>query len=345
MKVNLANKIFSAALFALTFFPVAPLHAQTYEELQRQLQAEQLINQRLRGRVGELENTVERLEAQIAGGTNVEEEEQRVTLAPPPDETLDESDRGALEEALVQRGSAVLAPGSMQIVPSIAWGHAGSSVLGTNSDIYQSSLTGRVGLPMGWMIDVGIPYVFSAENSSGSNSGIGDLSVTITKQLLAPSDMRPSLLASIGYSAPTGEGSFETSVPTGSGFHRLKGGLSATKAVDPVVFYGDVSYAHSFSRSYQGVSVQPGETFGVGVGSTLAATPDIALSLGLDFAFVGEYEVGGVKIMGSDSTIGSLGVGAGFILSRTTYLSVSGQFGVTDDASDVGVSVALPIRF
>ncbi len=339
------------AVIALAFIPILPSQAQTVEELQRQLEAQQLINDQLRQRVITLEETVETLQAENdpsgegQGAEAVTEQEPRVVAAVPVDDTFDESDRGALEEALVQRGSAVLPPWTAQIIPAVSWGHSGSSAIGSESNTYVSSLSARMGLPMGAMVSVSVPYVVHAENVNGDNSGSGDISFSITKQLVAQNQNRPSLLASLGYVSPTGEDPFETDVPLGSGFHVIQGSLSSVKSVDPVAFYGDLSYSHLFSRMTEGTKIQPGGVIGLGVGSTLAATPEIALSLGMNFAFVGKYDVDGVTIDGTDRTIGTVGLGAGFLLSQRMYLSISGQFGVTEDAPDLGVSVALPIRF
>lgn len=338
------------AFTALCFFPILPAQAQSVDELQRQLEAQQQINAQLRQRVMELEETIESLQAD--GGANIAGQSDEMAIAQSPqvgvlseDGVLDESDLGALEQALVQRGSAVLPAWTGQIIPGVSWGHNGSSITGSASNIYSSSLSARMGLPSGFMVGMSVPYIVGAENPNGDNSGIGDISFSLAKQLLAENDDRPSLLAQFGYIAPTGADSFETLVPLGSGFHSVQGSLSAVKSIDPVAFYGDVSYAHSFSRTVQGSDFQRGGTIGFGVGSTLAATPEIALSLGMNFAFVDNVQTNGVAINGTDLTVGSVNLGAGFLLSQRLYLSISGQFGVTEDASDLGLSIALPMRF
>lgn len=339
------------AVMASAFLPVAPLQAQSVDELQRQLEAQQQINAQLRRRVLTLEHTVERLQAENeTADDNAEtqtssEQKPPIALRVPADDTLDENELGALEQALVQRGSSVLPPGAAQIIPATSWIHSGSSALGSESNSYVSSLSARLGLKGGAMLNVAVPYVVHAENGNGDNSGVGDLSISITKQLVAQKQNRPSLLVSLGYIAPTGEDLFETAVPLGSGFHSIEGSLSSVKSVDPVAFHGDLSYSHSFSRMIEGSTFQPGDTFGLGVGLTLAATPEIALSSSISFDFVGKFKTDGIAIDGSDRTIGTLGLGAGVLLSRGMYLSISGQFGVTDDASDLAVGVALPVRF
>lgn len=344
------SRSLSAALVA-TFLPLSASHAQTENELQRQLEAQQQINAQLRQRIITLEETVRRLETENdttngdAGTQSASRQEPRVVLPPPADETLDESDLGALEQALVQRGSSVLPAGTAQIIPAASWIHSGSSALGSESNSYATTLSARLGLRGSAMLSASVPYVTHAENGNDENSGIGDVSIVITKQLVAESQNNPSLLASIGYIAPTGEDAFENTVPIGSGFHSVQGRLSSVKSVDPVAFFGDFSYSHTFSRTIEGSKFQPGAVFGVGAGLTLAATPEIALNTTINFDFVSKFKADGVVIAGSDRTIGTLGVGAGFLLSRSAYLSVSGQFGVTDDAPDLAVGIALPMRF
>ncbi len=112
-----------------------------------------------------------------------------------------------------------------------------------------------------------------------------------------------------------------------------------------IAFYGGASYIHTFSRSFDGVEIDPSGVFGVNAGATLAVTPDISFSTGLSFAFGDEVKVDGSKIPGSDSTVGVVDLGVGVVLTKDLFLSISAAFGVTDDSPDVSVGVALPLRF
>ena len=345
--IQRSSRLIHAAVMALAFIPVLPLQAQTVDELQRQLEAQQQISAQLRQRVVTLEETIEQMQAEedSEGGAPVVSPRPQFAGITPPDDILDYGDLGALEQALVQRGTSILPAGTGQIIPSTSWSHSGTNFNGSTSNAYSSNLSARMGLPMGFMVGASVPYILHSENPNGDNNGIGDISVSLTKQLLAQTDERPSLLAQIDYVAPTGEDPFETAVPLGSGFHTVGGSLSSVKSIDPLAFYGNISYAHSFSRNVQGTSFKPGDVISVGAGSTLAATPEIALSLGMNFAFVNHFEADGVSLSGTDRTIGTVNVGAGFLLSQRVYLSIFGQFGVTDDAPDLGIGIALPIRF
>lgn len=338
-------------VLASILLPILPSQAQSVDELQRQLEAQRQINAQLRRRVLTLEETIEQIRdgnETIDGNSDTQaasDREPRDALPPPADDTLEESEIGALEEALVQRGSSVLSPGSVQFVPAVSWVHSGSSALSTETNAYTSSLSARLGLRGSTMLSVTVPYVMHAENEIGENSGIGDMSISVTKQLIAQNRNRPSVLASLGYVVPTGEDVFESTIPLGSGFHTIQATLSSVKAVDPLAFFGDISYSHPFSRTIDSSKFQPGNTFGLGAGFTLAATPEIALSSSINFNFISKFKTDGISITGTDRTIGTLGVTAGFLLSRNAYFSVSGQFGVTDDAPDLALGVALPVRF
>jgi hypothetical protein len=80
-------------------------------------------------------------------------------------------------------------------------------------------------------------------------------------------------------------------------------------------------------------------------GATLAVTPDISLGAGVSFAFVDAYEESGLPVPNSAATIGAAELTTGFVVSRTLFVHVSAQFGVTDDAPDVGLAVTVPVRF
>jgi hypothetical protein len=309
--------------------------AQSEDELRRQLEAQMRINEQLRSRIAELE----------ARGAPESQQLPAPQVRPAPDPEKMEDDDRALEQALIQAGRAVLPPGRAQLGPSFGWNHSGSDRSRSSHNSYLASLSGRVGLPGSMMIGANLPYVLHTENAAGKNSGVSDISVSLWKQLLLQGDYQPSLVASMSYSAPTGEDPFESKVALGSGFHGLRGTLSAVKSFDPVAFYGDLSYSHAFGRKVSGFDLQPGDALGIRVGSTLAATPEISLTLGLGLSFLAESKRNNQKIDGSARTIGFLELGSGIILSEHLFLAVSGQFGVTEDAPDMSLRVALPIRF
>jgi hypothetical protein len=323
-------------IIAALMFASLPAAAETVEELKAELEAQKQINALQRQRI-------ETLEAELAGRKIAPP--ARVAAAIPEIAADDpEADR-ALERALERRGSAVLAPYITELTPSLFWSHTGSDAISSTDDIYGTGLDARIGLPDGWMLGAGVPFLHRELNGSGDNTGVGDISATVWKSLFSQDATRPSLVASLRYTAPTGEDFGDDDVPLGDGFHRVTARLSTVKIIDPVAFFGDLSYTRYIDETISGAKVERSDAFGFGLGASLAVTPDVSLSAGLDFAFEDEVELDGVDVRGSETTLGQVEVGAGVLLTRDLFLNFSGAFGITDDSPDLTLGISLPIRF
>jgi hypothetical protein len=249
-----------------------------------------------------------------------------------------------------------LPPGSFRATPQITWAHSGADRFRTRSDSYIGSLTGQAGLPLGMMLSAFAPYTYR-NTSFGSNSGVGDFVLELSKKLNNESDRLPSFVASLTYSDDNGDDPFEP-IPIGFGFRTLSGSLSALKRIDPVALYAGVSYTHPYSKnvntdnllgeqSFSG-RIAPGDAWSYRLGASLAATPDISLDASLSVAFVQGTEVRSDAVGRytlSRSTIATLNLGAGFILSKDLSLLLSASAGATDDSPDFIFSIALPYRF
>jgi hypothetical protein len=328
-------------LFACALAMATPASAQTVEELKAQLEAQAQINELLKQRIRTLEAEAANHTAQIAAAP---------VPAARPEGALrrgagDPEEDRALERALVRRGIVVLAPYVAEITPGMFWSHSGSDVGGSSDDLFGATLDARIGLPGGWMLGGQVPFLHRSSDAFGNNTGPGDISATIWKQITAQDGAWPSVVGSIRYTAPTGDDFSEELPPLGSGFHRITGRLSAVKSVDPIAFFGDLSYTHNFTTSFSGVEINRSGVFGVGAGASLAVTPDISLTAGLNFAFEGDAEADGPNISGSGTTIGLVELGAGVVLSKDVFLNFTGALGITDDSPDVILGVSLPIRF
>lgn len=312
-----------------------PAYAETAEELKDELEVKKQIIELQRQRI-------ESLEAELSGRK----------IAPPKksDESPEiastdpESDR-ALERALVRRGSAVLAPYTAELAPSLFWRHSGSDAISSTDDLYGAGLDARIGLPNGWMIGAAMPYLYRDIDGIGNNSGIGDASATVWKAILAESDSSPALVASLRYTSPTGENLGDNQVTLGNGFHQITALFSTVKSIDPIALFGDISYTHYLDENISGLSVDRSDAIGIGFGTSLAATPDVSLSTSLNFAFEDEIEINGVEVNGSSTTVGELEIGAGVVLTRDILLNIVGSFGITDDSPDMTLGVSLPVRF
>ena len=132
---------------------------------------------------------------------------------------------------------------------------------------------------------------------------------------------------------------------TGSGFHSLQAAVTAVTREDPLVFFVAPSYTWVFKRDRSGVEVDPGDAIGLKAGTLLAASPDISLRGLFELNYSARTRIGGQDLPGSDTTIGILELGFAKTLTRRTMLDVQLGIGVTSDAPDFRLRLAVPIRF
>jgi hypothetical protein len=340
--------LLAVTVVALAVGVPAPAIAQGEDELRQQLKAQKALNEQLRKRVEELERRLSGAPPAPA----LQPLEQRPALV----EAETTETRTAIEEALVAKGLVLLPPGSFSLAPGFGWTHSGADAIHTRSDTYTGSLSVQAGLPLGMMLSAYAPYVHRS-TSIGSNSGIGDVSLGLSKKLNNESDRLPAFIASLNYFDDNGDDPFKP-VPIGSGFRAANVSLSALKRIEPVALYGGLSYTHAFARNVNADNllgestfsgrIDPGDAWGYRFGASLAATPEITLDASLSGAFVRGTDVRS-DAAGSftlpKSTIALVNLGAGFILSRNLSLLISTSAGATDDSPDFIFSASLPYRF
>nr|WP_237212747.1 transporter [Ruegeria lacuscaerulensis] len=329
-------------MFALVFLFVTalPLSAQTVAELQAELEAQKQTNALLKQRI-------QSLEKQLAATRNETRDlttPVATTAALPADAKNDPLGDRALERALVRRGNAVLAPGVIEITPSITWAYSGRDAVNSTDESIIGGLDARMGLQNGWMIGARTSLWNRDISGFGSNDGLGDTELTVWKEI-GRGGSDPSIVASLSYSAPTGDDFSQDLVPLGSGFHELAGRLSVVKTIAPVALFGDISYRYRFSDHFNGVKVERAPEYGLGFGGSLAITPDVSSSVSLRYLFEDDVKSDGVSVPGTSMTTGILDFGLGVVLKRDLFLNLNAAFGVTDDAPDTVLSVSAPFRF
>lgn len=321
--------------------------SDTVESLRQQLAAQKAINEQLRTRVSNLEHQLaagrkggEPLVVGLAAGA-----------AKPPVES--ESANSAIAEALVTKGLVLLPNGSFRLTPSVTWWHDGQGDNHYESIAYGLAL--EAGLPWGLAASLHLPYI-QRYYPLGRKDGTGDGSVTLGKRLTQETASLPSLVARLSYTHDNGADAFGA-IPIGDGFRSITASLSAVKRIEPVALYGTASYRHAWSQTatfwngsdYQTGRLTPADSYGLTLGVSLAATPDISLDTGLAFDFTGKGRVrrltDGETYQTAVATAGYISLGADFTLGKNLFLNLAAAAGVTADANDFIFSIAVPYRF
>ena len=251
---------------------------------------------------------------------------------------------------------------------------------------FNATLTGRYGLTNRFEVEARLPFVHRSDTSIGreimqgaavdnafnaTGSGIGDVEVTGRYQLNDGGIDKPYFVGSLRFKTRTGTDPFEvrtsrniiglrdgvqTRLPTGSGFYGLQPAITMLFPSDPAVFFGTVSYLHSFKRSNvvrptdagpQNLgTIQPGGVFGFNFGMGLGINERSSFSVGYDHASVGKTKQNGKTA--SDAVrvqLGTLMLGYSYRLDAQRTLSVSLGAGMTRDTPDVSLTVRMPYTF
>jgi len=263
---------------------------------------------------------------------------------PGPEATADDEELSrALERTLVQQGILLLPAGTYELQPEASYARWDKS-RGPMRYETGAALSLRAGLPHQSQFQMRVPYVH-ASTSVDSTSALGDVDVSLARQLVREEAAWPGVVASVGFSARTGKDAFGSGAPTGSGFNVLQAGLTAVKRKDPVMFYGGASYSAALSREIAGTSAQPGDALGVRFGGILAASPETAINLGMNLAFVRAARLNGVPVPDSETTLATLQIGVGSILSRSMLFNLTADIRLTGNVPDFRLTATLPIRF
>ena len=346
-------------LFGVTVYCFVSLegesHAQSGEELQHQIAQRDAIILDLVGRV-------EALEARLSPGAAADQSAKETGQPTGPADIGrpgDEEVSRALERTLVREGGLVLPTASIEIEPRYFYTYRGSDALqivtlngqqvvarqDVKRDTSDFSLNLRMGLPWTSQVDFRLPFIFdwqetataASERNKRKRSGLGDIELGWTKQLISERGWVPDLLTGLNWKSKTGETNL------GSGFHGIEGGVTAVKRRDPLAFFGTVSHNWSLSGRQAGNDVDLGDTLGLRLGTILATSPDTSLRFALEMNRSARAEINSRKIPGSDSVIGLFEFGLATIVLPRTLLDFTVGMGLTSDSPDFRLGVSLPV--
>lgn len=249
-----------------------------------------------------------------------------------------------------------------------------------------ATLTGRYGLTSRFELEARLPYVYRTDTAVGreilegsatntafeaSGRGIGDVEFTARYQFNDGGLDRPYYIGSLRLKTRTGTDPFEvttrtdivglrdgvqTELPTGSGFYGLQPALTVLYPSDPAVFFGTVSYLHSFKRDSvtrrtdTGTEdlgeIAPGGVLGFNFGMGLALNERSSFSIGYDHSSVARTKRNGQPLADSVRVqLGTLLLGYSYKLTPDRSLSISLGAGLTRDTPDVTLTARMPVSF
>jgi hypothetical protein len=350
----------SALLLVSLVYPVAAITAETQdavsqsrdaelETLRQQLDAQRAINDQLHKRVQQLETQLD----PVGRAAILDENALNKSAASPPVDQETEATKTALGQSLISQGLVLLPAGVVRVTPRFGWSQVGNNS-GTY-DAYSMSLGAEVGLPWAMSASLTVPYLHTTHTAYGDTDGLGNVDFSLAKRFNAESDRMPSFIGRLGYSQRVSPS--DSQAAFGRGFNAYSASLSAVKTMEPVAVYGSLGY-QTYPSTHQTIqrgglagfdgNISPGDIYSVAAGMSLAATPSVSLNAGLYVSHNRPshlQQTDGPSYTLPSQTAGYLLFGSGFLLRKNLFLAVSVGAGVTDHASDVVISVALPYTF
>ncbi|MEP2735376.1 MAG: transporter [Erythrobacter sp.] len=208
-------------------------------------------------------------------------------------------------------------------------------------------------------------------DNSADGYGVGDVTISARKQLLAPKGFGPYLVGNLQVTLPTGTGPFEVArnefgeaqeASTGSGFYGVTSGITAILPSDPGVLFGSLSYTKNFGGDVDAVippveivSVDPGDSLSFSAGIGLALNPRLSLNLGYahSWGFGTETTTRAIVTDGDDPAdevtrtsrdlqVGRFLFGTTYKVDKRTSVNFAIEAGLTDDATDLRMMLRIP---
>jgi hypothetical protein len=210
---------------------------------------------------------------------------------------------------------------------------------------------GFINLPVGWSDS---EFSFAGVDEFGNTVGIGDVSGGMLYQLVEGDKECPSVLATLAFSAPTGESQLTTalSVPgsaLGEGFFTTSVGLTFVQIYDPIIVFYGFGYRHRFDSTFQGgFDVAPGQQYFYRYGMGFAINPKVTVSATFLGSYIEEDTVNGFRIAGGIREPMQLRLGATISRHGKKDACQEGPktiepflvFGLTDEAVDSAFGVS-----
>jgi hypothetical protein len=237
----------------------------------------------------------------------------------------------------------------------------------TGEHQYNHSMTHKISAYYGILnnltLNTGIPFIYRYYDLGGQASkdvtDIGDISLGFGLRPFKTSGWMPNVSVNGSVTLPTGRSPYKidtaTELSTGSGLYTVGTGISMSKAIDPVIVYGSLSYSHSLKRTdlYQNLrpglvltGVDPGDDIGFSAGMAFPLSYQASLNLGFrySYGFSTTYHYDRQpSVESSIGTASSISIGTGWRVSPKTTISVGLGIGLTG-SDNFSLSVGIPFN-
>jgi hypothetical protein len=294
------------------------------------------------------------------------------TEAPVEDQQLI---RAAFERTLIDRGGLLLPSWSFELEPATSYAHSSSEdlvidgftifpvlVVGdifserVQRDTLTTSLTARLGLPWSSQLEVRASHVYEDVSRLGgdgqettlSDHGYGDIEIALSRDLPQFFDGGPQLLGSLRWKMATARDPFgldaQNQLAFGSGFETLTASLTGVSVLDPVVFFGTVSYTEAFGARKGGQRVDPGDRIGLQLGMALSLNLETSLSLAFEQSFSEHTRLDGKEVPGTFVNTGMASIGMSRTFPSGRAFDANLGIGLSEDSPDLQLGFSMPFR-
>jgi len=283
--------------------------------------------------------------------------------------------RAAFERTLIDRGGLLLPPWTFELEPATSYAHSSSEDLVIDGftifpvlivgdifservqrDTLTTSLTARLGLPWSSQLEVRASHVYEDVSRLGgdgqetkvSDQGYGDIEIGLSRDLPQFFDGGPQLLASLRWKMATARDPFELDdkrqLAFGSGFETLTASLTGVSVLDPVVFFGTLSYTEAFGARKGGQRIEPGDRIGLQLGMALALNLETSLSLAFEQSFSERTRLDGKEVPGTFVNTGTASIGMSRTLPSGRAFDANLGIGLSEDSPDLQLGFSMPFR-